>query len=462
MNDSRSNIPAAYSDPYAHTHAQPSALGALIDPRWLRNFGGHLWQHFREDRCFEAAAALSYTSLLALVPLMAVMLGIFSAFPVFDTGVEQLQDFIFSNFVPAAGDVVREYLDQFIERSAGLTGTGTLFLVITALILMSTIEKSLNRIWRVSRPRRPAGRLTVYWAVLTLGPLLLGGSLGLTSYLAALPLLAPEMVRGPLQSLLFVATPFVVAMLAFTLIFMIVPNRQVRWRHALAGAAFSALAFELSKRGFVLYISNFPTYERLYGALATIPIFLVWIYVSWVVILLGASVAAALTTFNYRRADWRWNRRHHLVLAMRLLGHLRGAQREGEGRTSAQLLELETAATDGELQELLSRMDDAGLLHRDDAGQWFVSVDLDEVTLADLYRMMPLVLPIAELDDLPQHNPADRPLLLALQDIRRDADPVLARSLKSFLDLAVSDPEDAADRTDPVPDDNRKLQGEAT
>ncbi len=364
---------------------------------------------------------------------MAVILGVLSAFPVFDYGVEQLQDFIFSNFVPAAGDVVREYLDQFVQRSAGLTGTGTLFLVVTALILISTIERSLNRIWRVDRPRRPSSRLIVYWAVLTLGPLMLGASLGLTSYLAALPLLAPEFVRGPLQSLTFAATPFLVAMLAFTLIFMIVPNRRVRWNHALAGAAFSALAFELSKRGFVFYISNFPTYEKLYGALATIPIFLVWIYVSWVVILLGASLAAALTTFNYRRADWRWNRRHHLLLALRLLAHLWRAQLKGRGISHGRMLELESAATDAELSRLLDRLQRRGFVHRDEDGDWFLGTDLDETTLADLYHALELVLPVDELDAFPERTPVDRQAIAALNEIRSTAGPVFERPLKSFV-----------------------------
>ncbi len=428
-----------YSGASGETHAPRTPLGALLDPRWLYAFAGHLWRHFREDRCFEAAAGLAYTSLLALVPLMAVMLGVLSAFPMFDYGIEQLQDFIFSYFVPAAGDVVREYLDHFIARATTLTGTGTVFLVITAIILMSMIDKIFNRIWRVTRPHRPISRLTVYWAVLTLGPLLLGASLGVTSYLAALPLLAPEMVRDPLQSLLLVATPFLVALVAFTLIFMIVPNRQVRWHHALAGAACSALAFELSKRGFVFYITNFPTHERLYGALAAIPIFLVWIYISWVVILLGACVAASLTTFSYRPADSRWNPRHYLLLIMRLLGHLRQAQSHGQGRSLSQLLELEPEATDGELQRLLGELNRAGLLQRDDEGDWFLAADLDEVTLADLYRCMPLVLPMGELEGFSERNPVDQALLQALHEMQTQAKPVLQRSIKSFLGTAVAD-----------------------
>jgi membrane protein len=423
----------AYSDRSTSIHEIPSRLGALLDPRWLRAFGEHLWTHFKQDRNFESAGALSYTSLLALVPLMAVILGVLSAFPVFDYGVVQLQDFIFSNFVPAAGDVVRDYLDQFVQRSAGLTGTGTLFLVATALILMSTIEKSLNRIWRVDRARRPTSRLIVYWAVLTLGPLMLGASLGLTSYLAALPLLAPEFVRGTLQSLVFAATPFLVAMLAFTLIFMIVPNRRVRWNHALAGAAFSALAFELSKRGFVFYISNFPTYEKLYGALATIPIFLLWIYVSWVVILLGASLAAALTTFNYRRADWCWNSRQHLLLVLRLLGHLWRAQLRGRGISQRRLLELESAATDAELGMLLDDLHVHGFVRRDEDGDWFLSADLDETTLADLYHALDLVLPRDELDAVPEKTIVDRQTRSAMNEIRSSTGPVFRRALKSFI-----------------------------
>jgi membrane protein len=410
----------------------PTALEALTDPHWLRSFGRHLWAHFRQDRSFESAGALSFTTLLALVPLTAVVIGVISAFPVFDAGVEQLQDFIFQNFVPAAGDVVQEYVDQFVERSAGLTGAGSLFLVVTAILLMSTIEKSLNRIWRVDRARSPSSRLVVYWAVLTLGPLLMGASLGMTSYLATLQAFAPEFVRGWLQGALLALTPFVVALLAFTLLFTVVPNRRVKFHHALAGAAFSALAFEASKRGFVLYLSSFPTYERLYGALATIPIFLVWIYVTWVVILLGASVSASLTTFNYRRADWRWNPRHHLLLVMRLIDHLAEAQNHGQGRSSAELLAREEAMTDSELQNLLDRLAAAGMTHRDESGDWFLSVDLAEVTLGDLYRHMPLVLPVAESADIPEPGRGDEGLRAALNEIAESSGPVLDRSLKSL------------------------------
>jgi membrane protein len=411
----------------------------MVDPAWIRAFGTHLWRHFREDRSFEAAAALSYTSLLALVPLMAVMLGVISAFPVFDRWAVELESYIFANFVPAAGDAVREHLNQFVERTAGLTGAGTLFLIVTAIMLMSTIERSLNRIWRVAKPRRITGRLLTYWSVLTLGPLLMGGSLALTSYLAAVPLLAPEAMRGMLQEVLLNLTPFFVAMIGFALVFLVVPNRRVRLRHALAGAFLSALLFELAKRGFVLYVTHFPTYEKLYGALAAVPIFLVWIYVSWVVVLLGASVAAALTTFNYRKSDWHWSSRHELVLAVRLLGHFWHAQRQGRALAQADLLSREPAASDAQIGRILSWFHRAGFIHPDDSGDWLLSTDLEDVTLAELYRTGPFILPIGELGTVPVESHWDRAVIDSLEAVDQAGRPAMDRSIKALLKFQVGD-----------------------
>lgn len=411
-------------------------LGSLFDPHWLRAFGEHLWKHYREDRCFQAAAVLSYTTLLALVPLLAVMLGVISAFPVFDRWADELQDFVFANFVPAAGDVVQEFIEQFVARTGELTWAGTVFLVVTAILLMATIEKSLNRIWRVETPRRRGSRLVMFWAVLTLGPMLMGASLALTSYLAAFAKSGGAVVHGWMQGLFLDLAPFVVAFAAFALIFIIVPNRRVLWRHALTGALISAVMFEVAKQGFVWYVANFPTYERLYGALATVPLFLVWIYLSWIVILLGASVAAALTTFKYQRAPWRWNPRHELLLALRLLGHFWQAQRRGESLSSTDLLAREPAATDAQLQRLLSALHKASLLRVDGNGDWFLAADLDDVTLADLYQSAPFVLPLPELESLPHEHHWDRALIEALKDIKQAGGPLFDRSIKSYLTYA--------------------------
>jgi len=410
----------------------PSATIAR-DATQARAFARHLWRQFREDRSFEAAGALSYTSLLALVPLMAVMFGVVSAFPVFDRWAGEIEAYIFANFVPASGDQIQSYLQEFVGRTSGLTGAGTIFLIATAILLMATIEKSLNRIWRVNAVRHLAGRLVTYWAVLTLGPLLMGASLGLTSYLAALPLLAPEAMRGAVQAFVLGATPFLVALVGFTLVFVVVPNRRVRLRHALAGALVSAILFEAAKRGFVWYVTHFPTYERLYGALATIPLFLVWIWVSWVVVLLGASVAAALTTFSYRQTDWRWSDRHRLLLAVRLLGHFWQAQRRGRSLSLAELLRREPAARETQIRRLLGEFHRARFIHADDDGDWLLSCDLDELTLADLYRAGAFVVPLGELDRLPVDSHWDRSLIELLGAIDQPADPVMQRTLKSIL-----------------------------
>lgn len=412
----------------------------MLDPARLRAFGLHLWRQFRDDRSFEAAAALSYTSLLALVPLMAVMLGVISAFPVFDQWASELEAYIFSNFVPAAGDAVQEHLNQFVDRTAGLTGAGTVFLIITAILLMSTIERSLNRIWRVSAPRRISGRLVTYWAVLTLGPLLMGGSLALTSYLAAVPRLAPEAVRSVLDGLFLNITPFVVALIGFALVFLVVPNRRVRLRDALTGAVISAILFELAKRGFVVYVTHFPTYERLYGALAAVPLFLVWIYVSWVVVLLGASVAAALTTFNYRKSSWRWAQRHELLLAIRLMGHFWHAQRRGRALSASGLLSLEPAARDSQIRRLLQWFHAAGFIQLDGDGDWLLTADLDELRLADLYAAGSFVLPVGELAALPHEHHWDGAAIELLRSFDEAGRGALNHSLKSVLLYQLENP----------------------
>jgi membrane protein len=281
--------------------------------------------------------------------------------------------------------------------------------------------------------------LLTYWSVLTLGPLLMGASLALTSYVAALPLLAPELVRGVLQDVILSLTPFFVAMIGFALVFLVVPNRPVRLRHALVGAVVSALLFEAAKRGFVLYVTHFPTYEKLYGALAAVPIFLVWIYVSWVVVLLGASVAAALTTFNYRKSDWRWSQRHELVLALRLLGHFWHAQRQGRALAQTDLLSREPAASDSQIGRILGWFQQAGFIHADDAGDWLLSTDLEDVTLGELYRCGSFILPVGELSSVPVESHWDRALVDGLGEVDRAGRPALNRSVKALLTFRVGD-----------------------
>lgn len=266
----------------------------LAAVRDLAGLGLHAGRRFRGDRCLAVAASLSYTTLLAIVPLAAVGLATFSAFPVFEGVQETLQKFLFSNFVPAAGEIVRENLTKFVANTGQLTAIGIVILTVTALMLLSTIEESFNVIWRQSVPRRLTIRLMTYWAILTLTPLLIGGSLALSSYIFTLTkVLGIEAFEGPLGSLVRFL-PFVLSALGFALLYVIMPNRRVRWPHALTAGLVAAVLFQVLKFLFVLYVTNFPSFETIYGAMSAIPLFLIWMYVTWCTVLVGAELCASI------------------------------------------------------------------------------------------------------------------------------------------------------------------------
>lgn len=387
----------------------------------------HVWRHFREDHCFEVAGSLSYTSLLALVPLLAVAFGLLSSIDAFENWSASLQDFIFKNFVPSVGAEVQQYVQGFLRSTSGLTTVGFLVLIVTSLLLMSTIEKVFNRIWRVKSRRRLGNRLVMYWAVLTMSPLLMGAGLALTARESLQKIGVAEGIPDWFSPLAI----FTFTWLAISLAFYLVPNRIVNWRYALTGGLISALLFQMAKIGFVFYISR-ANYTTLYQSLATVPIFLLWVYLSWITVLLGASLAAALTTFSFRRADWRWTPRQEFQLLYRLVGHLWLAQRRGGAVSAERFLLLEEAASDGQVQRLLADLHQAGIAERDEAGNWFLCRDLEEMRLVDLLNAGHYVLPITDTDNLPLEHHWDRTLIDALCSIRESAAANLERSLKSY------------------------------
>lgn len=272
-------------------------LKSNLDPqrsaRRLKRLLRHVWAHFQEDRCLEEAASLGYTSLLSLVPLLAVAFGIIAVFPVFNEWSDRLQAIIFENFMPSTGEQIVPYLNTFLDSVSKLTLPGIIALIVTALLLLIRIEVAFNRIWRVDRNRTLLNRVVMYWAVLTLVPMMLAAVVAFS----AQNLLGLISGDGSISAGLYRLGMFVVTWLMFTSVFILVPNRRVFIKHALAGAFLSAVLFELAKAGFVAYVSN-ASYTVIYGALATIPIFLFWIYLVWIVVLFGASLAASLTTFS--------------------------------------------------------------------------------------------------------------------------------------------------------------------
>ena len=266
-------------------------------------------QRFREDRCTRVAGALSFTTLLALVPLTAVMFAIFSRFEIFQSWMTMAQEFIYGNFVPASGEVVSRYLQKFAANAGRLTIWGLLFLFLTSLMLMATIERVFNDIWHVPHTRKHLHRYLSYGALLVLGPMLIGISLSSTSYLVSLPLFSRDAAFGDLKVFLLAAAPVVFEWLAFLALYVVVPNHHVRIRHGLIGSLFATLNFEIAKRGFAYFVTHFANYKVIYGAVAALPIFLIWIYLSWTIILAGAVLTATLPEWRRPQAVRQWRRR---------------------------------------------------------------------------------------------------------------------------------------------------------
>jgi membrane protein len=318
----------------ARSHSEPRAntlrtLQALRTWPWFDTVRT-LRQRFREDRLGLTASSLTFTTLIALVPLVTVMLAIFTAFPIFSSFQVALEKYFLQSLVPdnIAKPVLRA-LTQFAAKANRLGTVGLVFLGATALALMLTIDRTLNAIWRVRKPRPIAQRVLVYWAALTLGPLVLGMSLSLTSYALSASRGLVGVMPGTV-SLLLNTTEFALLAAAMAGLFHYVPNTSVRWRHALAGALFVAIAFEFAKKGLAWYVESVPTYSAVYGAFATAPILLLWIYLGWVIVLLGAVIAAYAPSLQMRitiRPDTPGQR---FELALAVLRALADARRGGQ------------------------------------------------------------------------------------------------------------------------------------
>jgi membrane protein len=353
----------------------------------LGRFAAHVGRRFLEDDCFNLAASLAYTTLLALVPLVTITLTVATAFPVFRDFTSGLDDFFAANMLPPAiAKAVIRYIDQFTRSAAGLTAVGIAFLAVTAIMLMLTIERAFNTIWRVRRPRPLVFRILMYWGVLTLGPLLIGVSLTLTSYLVSASLGFAEQVPGATSPLLGLV-PVLLTTAALTLAYYVVPNRPLELRHALIGGIAAAIMFELMKRGFAFYVAKFPTYRLVYGTFAAIPIFLIWIYASWVVAMLGAVITAALPDFHAPREAEQARGAVLFRDALEILSVLMRAQRaSGAPRTRSIIAEAGVPRYSGEqvLQELAS----AGWVARVVGDRWALACDPDVLTIADVYRRL--------------------------------------------------------------------------
>lgn len=261
--------------------------------KFLLSWVALLWRRIDEDNMTVHAGNLTFVSLLALVPLATVVFALFAAFPVFSDISVQLRHFIFDNFVPAAGTMVEDYLERFVSNVNRMTAVGAIGLIVTALLLMHSIDSALNTIWRSTKKRPLVFSFAVYWMVLTLGPLLAGASLAMSSYLLSVQWLNDTGVTHLLDPVLRLL-PLLLSVLAFWLLYSIVPTREVPSRDAFTGALFAGILFELGKKAFSLYVTMFPSYQLIYGVLAVIPILILWMYWTWCIVLLGAEITVSI------------------------------------------------------------------------------------------------------------------------------------------------------------------------
>jgi len=291
-----------------------------------------LRQRFAEDRLGLTAGSLTFTTMVGLVPLMTVMLALFTAFPMFARFQQALEQYLLQRLVPdGIAKPVLAALTQFAAKASQVGTVGLVVLLVAALALVFTIDRTLNAIWRVRKRRPLAQRVLVYWAALTLGPLLLGVSLSLTSYAISASRGLVESIPGGVR-LLLAAIEFGLLASGLAGLYRFAPNTYVRWTHAWAGGLFAAVGFEFAKRGLAWYVGLVPTYSVIYGAFATLPIFLLWIYLSWVVVLLGAVIAAYAPSLAMRVARVPDTPGYRFALAVSLLRELarvRGAGQKG-------------------------------------------------------------------------------------------------------------------------------------
>lgn len=363
-----------------------NAVKAFSLRQWY--FWWFVWARFYKDGCSARAAALAYTSLLSLVPLMAVGFSILAAFPRFASIAQATQDLIFKHFVASSGAVVQTYLQLFVAQATQLSFLGFTGLFISAILMMFTMEQALNHIWRVHHARHGVAAFLMYWAVLTITPLFMGASVIVSSYIASLSFF--NQTQLPHSGLLLNLTPYLLSSVAFSIFYIAVPNRRVPMQYGILSGLLAAFLFEWAKRGFAMYIAHFKTYQLLYGALSVLPIFLVWIYVCWLVVLFCAEFSYALTYGYYRMSQQKLD---PFIQLYRWLGYLRAAQQHGQALNLEYLVRVDGRVSEIPPEEQLRLLLEKRLVQSVSGGRIVLARDLSSFTLLEFAKLIPWRLP---------------------------------------------------------------------
>jgi membrane protein len=405
-----------------------------------------------EEKLPQVAGSLTFTTTLAIVPLLTIVLAIFTTFPMFGKLRTALDNYFVQMLMPKAiANTITSNLTQFASKATGLSAVGGIALVFTTVALIGTIERAFNQIWKVRRPRPVVQRVLVYWALVTLGPLAFGLSLTLTSQLFSATNGLMSLVPF-LGAVFYTLVSVALTTGAYVLLYMTVPNRDVDWRDAMWGGLVAAIAFEVAKRVFAIFIRQFPTYAIIYGALAALPLFLVWMYLSWMITLVGALLTAALPIVKYERWWYEPVPGGAFVDAMAVLKVLHGGARlTGTAMVSSAQIRACTRIGYDEMTELLERMVAAGWVGRVHVEEqvplrwrmgkgggaragtdcWVLLVDPRLVRLADVYRLF--VFGGVKSETGAPADGAQSPLALDTAALAREVEASVERGLDETL-----------------------------
>lgn len=358
---------------------------AIEKARETWEFIKFLSDHFIEDSCQTTAAALTYQTLFAVVPALTVMYTVLSAFDSFGDMGRSVEDFIFANVVPENVAVVQDYLRSFSEQAQNLSIVSLVFLVATASLMLFTVERTFNEIWRIKEPRHGFPRLMMYWAVLTLSPVLFVLGIGVTTYVISLPLIS-DVAESP-AFLNFL--PLVLSSMMLTLIYIAVPNTRVPLRHAAIGGVLVSVVFETAKVSFA-YVMTRSEFQVIYGTFAVVPLFLLWIYISWTIVLMGAEFVKGLGVYRFQGSS---KLEEPLFQMLIILEVFNTAHHKGEVVTDQSLHRLGSRINLERWTVYRQKLMELNLIRSVDKGGLMLSKDLSEITLWELYKLLPWPLP---------------------------------------------------------------------
>lgn len=382
-----------------------------------------MWRHLMQDGILLSAGSLAFQTLLSLVPMLAVVLATLKVFPVFSSLKRYLADFLFQNFSPSQGAMLSAYLWAFIDKASTVPMAGGVFLFVIALFLISTIDHTLNGIWEVHAPRRIVQGFTLYWTVLTLGPLFIGSSLVASSFVWYEVFTDGALLEMKTRLLSFI--PVLNSVVAFTLLYLLVPKRRVRFFHALAGGVMVAVLFELAKKWFAFYVSNFATFDHIYGALSVVPMLFFWIYLEWVVVLTGAEFVYSFGYCNHLKEESGCTCDHMRGLPeiVIVLEHVWRGQTSGRFMNMKKLFAAENIPDRSKLSRIVDFLLQNEVIHLTADGGLALSADLHKLTLYDLYSKLPPEIVRME-DGVPDAGMGDR-----LEAVRQEVEVALRRGM---------------------------------